>query len=74
MTAEICIMSRHDAVLAADSAITATRFVGNRQRERYHKGANKIFQLSEHEPVALMLHGTDQPSLGGPGKIFVEHR
>lgn len=58
MTAEICLMNRHGAVLAADSAITATQFVGNRQRERYYKGANKIFQLSEHQPVALMLHGT----------------
>lgn len=51
-------MNRHGAVLAADSAITATQFVGNQYRERYYKGANKIFQLSEHEPVALMLHGT----------------
>jgi hypothetical protein len=55
MTCEICVMNRHAAVLAADSASTVTRWVDGNVETRYFKGANKIFQLSHHHPVGVMI-------------------
>jgi hypothetical protein len=55
MTCEICVMNRHAAVLAADSASTVTRWVDGTVETRYFKGANKIFQLSHHQPVGVMI-------------------
>jgi hypothetical protein len=55
MTCEICVMNRHAAVLAADSASTVTRWVNGTEETRYFKGANKIFQLSHHRPVGVMI-------------------
>lgn len=55
MTAEICIMNRHAVVLAADSATTVSRLVDGKNEYRYFKGANKIFQLSHHHPVGVMI-------------------
>lgn len=58
MTCEICVMNRHAAVLAADSASTVSRWVNGTVETRYFKGANKIFQLSHHHPVGLMIFDT----------------
>jgi hypothetical protein len=55
MTCEICVMNRHAAVLAADSASTVVRWVDGNVETRYFKGANKIFQLSHHQPVGVMI-------------------
>ncbi|OCP36731.1 hypothetical protein [Ensifer sp. LC163] len=55
MTAEVCMMNRLAVVLAADSATTVSRWVDGKKEERYFKGANKIFQLSDHHPVGLMI-------------------
>jgi hypothetical protein len=55
VTCEICVMNRHAAVLAADSASTVTEWIGDRLETRYFKGANKIFQLSRHQPVGVMI-------------------
>ena len=55
MTAEVCIMNRLAVVLAADSAATVTQWSGAKFEERYFKGSNKIFQLSDHHPVGLMI-------------------
>jgi hypothetical protein len=55
MTCEICVMNRHAAVLAADSASTVTRWVDGKLETRYFKGANKIFQLSHYQPIGLMI-------------------
>jgi hypothetical protein len=55
MTCEICVMNRHAAVLAADSASTVSRWIDGNLETRYFKGANKIFQLSHHQPVGLMI-------------------
>jgi len=58
MTSEVCLLNRFAAVLAADSATTVSHWDSDRQRtvERYFKGANKIFQLSAHHPVGLMIY------------------
>jgi hypothetical protein len=56
MTSEICVMNRLAVVLAADSATTVTHYTSKGREERYFKGANKIFQLSVHAPVGLMIY------------------
>ena len=58
MTCEIAIMNRYAIALAADSAVTVTYQSGRERKERYFKGANKIFQLSTHHPVGIMVFGT----------------
>jgi hypothetical protein len=55
MTAEVCIMNRLAVVLAADSAATVTQWSGDEVENRYFKGSNKIFQLSDDHPVGLMV-------------------
>lgn len=56
MTAEIYMMNRLAVVLAADSATTVSRWVDGKREERYFKGANKVFQLSNMQPVGLMIY------------------
>jgi hypothetical protein len=58
MTCEIAIMNRQAIALAADSATTITRWVEGKQEHRFFKGSNKIFQLSNHHPVGVMIFGT----------------
>jgi hypothetical protein len=55
MTSEVCLMNRLAIVLAADSASTVTQWTEKSSGERYFKGSNKIFQLSDHHPVGLMI-------------------
>jgi hypothetical protein len=55
MTSEVCAMNRRAAVLAADSAVTVESWSSGQKEERYFKGANKIFQLSNFQPVGLMI-------------------
>lgn len=59
MTCEISIMNRQAIVLAADSATTVSYWseVDREWKERYFKGANKIFQLSALHPVGIMIYG-----------------
>ena len=58
MTCEITIMNRQAIALAADSATTVTEWIDGREEKRFFKGTNKIFQLSDHHPVGIMLFGT----------------
>lgn len=55
MTSEIALMNRYAVTLAADSATTIQYWENGQRRERYFKGANKIFNLSGSHPVALMI-------------------
>ena len=54
MTAEICIMNTSGVALAADSAVT----IGGVQK--IYTSAEKLFQLSLHAPVGLMIYGNAQ--------------
>jgi hypothetical protein len=56
VTSEICVMNRHALVLAADSAATVSWWENGRTEERYFKGSNKIFQISNSEPVGIMIY------------------
>lgn len=71
MTSEICVMNRFAVVLAADSATTVTRWTPNGAEQRYFKGANKIFQLSDHHPVGLMIYDSAD-LLSVPWEIIVK--
>lgn len=55
MTSEVVIMNRRAIALAADSAVTVTSVQNGRRESKYFKGANKVFELSHHSPVALMI-------------------
>jgi hypothetical protein len=54
MTCEVAVMNKYAVVIAADSAVTTRDASG---AERYSKGGNKIFQLSNHQPVGVMIFG-----------------
>jgi len=51
MTAEIAIMNRDAIALATDSAVTMTP-------EKIFTSANKLFALSRHQPVGIMVYGS----------------
>jgi hypothetical protein len=70
VTAEVCIMNRLAVVLAADSAATVSQWTGSKYEERYFKGSNKIFQLSDHQPVGLMIF--DSADCGCLGKLSLK--
>ncbi len=55
MTCEVLVMNRLGLVLAADSAITFTSKDEAGVTTSFSAGANKIFQLSNHEPVGVMI-------------------
>ena len=53
MTAEVAILNREAVALAADSAVT---LIGPDANKIYNT-ANKLFALSNYEPVAVMIYG-----------------
>jgi hypothetical protein len=53
MTAEIAILNRQGVALAADSAVTITHPGGH----KIYNSVNKLFMLSKHAPVGVMIHG-----------------
>lgn len=68
MTCEVAIMNKYAVVLAADSAVTTRDGKG---ADRYSKGGNKIFQLSRHEPVGVMIYGAATLN-GVPWEIIIK--
>ncbi len=70
MTAEICVANRSAIVLAADSAATVTHWQDGAPKERYYKGANKVFQFSETEPVGVMIYDSCGAPLGALGDHY----
>jgi len=63
VTAEVALFNRSAVALAADSATTVTYWDQGKQIERFFKGANKIFHISEREPIGLMIY--DAASMQG---------
>jgi hypothetical protein len=53
VTAEIAVMNKQAVALAADSAVTVTGEYG----PKIFASANKIFALSKHHPVGIMVFG-----------------
>lgn len=71
MTCEIVIMNKQAAVLAADSSTTVTQWLDGKKEERYFKGTNKVFQLSNHHPIGMMIFDTAQLQ-GVPWDVVVK--
>lgn len=65
MTAEIAIMNKNGIALAADSAVTIG---GGIQK---HNNANKLFMLSNFEPVGIMLYNNAE-FMGVPWEIIIK--
>ena len=61
MTAEIAILNSQAVALAADSAVTVSDGTG--RVPKIYNTANKLFTLSKHEPVGVMIYGSAE--LGG---------
>jgi len=55
MTAEVIVMNKRAVAMAADSAVTMS-LPGSR---KIFNTANKVFMLSNHEPVGVMFYGSD---------------
>lgn len=53
MTAEICLMNRMGVALATDSAVT----LGGGESPKIYNSADKLFLLTEHAPVGVMIYG-----------------
>lgn len=58
MTAEIAILNRIGVALAADSAVTI-KTSGSRESKVYNS-VDKLFCLSNNEPVGVMINGTPE--------------
>lgn len=53
MTAEIAILNKEAVALAADSAVTFS----SEQGQKIFTSANKIFALTKHHPIGIMVFG-----------------
>lgn len=56
MTAEIAILNKSAAALAADSAVT----IGNGTNAKIYNTVNKIFEISQSQPLGAMVYGNLQ--------------
>ena len=64
MTAEVAILNRNAVAIAADSAVTVSRRSGDcpdggqnpKKVPKVYNTANKLFALSNTEPVAVMVY------------------
>lgn len=63
MTAEIGILNKSAVALAADSAVTI--------HQKIYNSANKLFELSEHHPVGIMIYGSAE-FMGIPWETIIK--
>jgi len=68
MTTEIAVINRLGVALAADSAVTIPGYNGS---DKVFDTGDKLFELSERYPVALMVNGS-MDFLGVPWEIIVK--
>jgi hypothetical protein len=52
MTAEVAILNTHGVALATDSAVT----ISASGEKKVYNTANKLFMLSKHHPVGIMIY------------------
>ncbi|WP_050568399.1 hypothetical protein [Dickeya chrysanthemi] len=55
MTAEIAVFNKSAVALAADSAVTIS---GDNNINKVYNGADKLFALSKHHPIGIMIFGS----------------
>ncbi|KLN61537.1 hypothetical protein WH96_03940 [Kiloniella spongiae] len=56
MTSEVIVMNKSAIAIAADSASTVSNGDPSLTGARYFKGTNKIFELSNIDPVGIMIY------------------
>ncbi len=71
MTSEVALMNRTAVALAADSATTVDYWEDGQRKQRFFKGANKIFNLSNMHPVGLMTYGAGNLQ-GAPWEVLAK--
>lgn len=67
MTAVIGILNKHGVTMAADSAVTVT---GGNQKKIYNT-ANKLFTLSKHHPIGIMIYSSST-FMSTPWEIIIK--
>jgi hypothetical protein len=68
MTAEIAIINRSAITLAADSAMA----LSVRGARKIYTGTDKIFELSEKDPIGLMIFNNLE-FMGVPLDVAIKH-
>ena len=68
MTAEIAILNKSAIAIAADSAVTIS--TGDSQ-EKIFDSADKLFELSDHDPIGVMVYNT-MDFMGTPLGVLVK--
>lgn len=71
MTAEVVIMNRRAIALAADSALTVPTYENGEQKEKYYTGSNKVFELSNSNPVGIMIFNLSDLN-GVPWELIIK--
>ena len=64
MTAEIAVMNKNGIALAADSAVTVAG-------RKVYNSANKLFTLSKHHPVGVLIYGSADMN-GIPWELIIK--
>src|SRR5437868_4983841 len=67
MTSEVVVMNSLAVALAADSAATVT----DGHEDKIYNSANKLFMLSKHQPVGIMVHNNSS-LLGIPWETIIK--
>jgi len=67
MTAEIAVLNKLAVALAADSAVT----IKSPEKTKIFRTVNKLFALSKHHPVGIMVHGNAE-FMGVPWEVIIK--
>ena len=67
MTAEVAILNREAVAMAADSAATFS----DGTSQKISSSANKIFALSKHHPIGIMIYG-NALFMGVPWEVIIK--
>ena len=67
MTSEVAVMNRLAVALAADSAVS----VSSGRRRKVFNTANKLFMLSSHHPVGIMVYSNGS-LMGVPWEVLIK--
>jgi hypothetical protein len=67
VTAEIALLNKSAVALAADSAVSIPQGGGY----KIYNSVNKLFQLSKHAPVGVMIYGSAE-FMGTPWETFIK--
>ena len=67
MTSEVAVMNRLAVALAADSAVS----VSDGRHNKVYNTANKLFMLSDHDPVGIMVYQNGS-LMGVPWEVLIK--